>query len=176
LQFWTTLPGILTGLAAVLTAIVAVVGVLRSGGIGDGTATVESRAASTAASTASVTIGGTQPDMVLTQGRLAMMDGDFADLEKTRIEVSHNADLAFAAPQLLAEGPGFLTAASATSDKAECTRDLMERHDSFITTSDLGEGSVICVNTVEGHVAALSIVGLPGVGTSELVFDYTVWK
>jgi len=105
-----------------------------------------------------------------------MMDGDFADLEKSRIEVSHNADLAFESSQLLAESPGFLTAARATSDKAGCVHDLTARHDSFISASDLGEGSVICVNTVEGHVAALSIVGLPGVGSSELVFDYTVWK
>ena len=133
LQFWTTLPGILTGLAAVLTAIVAVVGLLRSGG---GTATVESRPTSTVASTSSTTNGGTQPEGVLTQGRLAMMDGDFADLEKSRIEVSHNADLAFESSQLLAESPGFLTAARATSDKAGCVHDLTARHDSFISASE----------------------------------------
>jgi hypothetical protein len=184
LQFWTTLPGILTGLAALLTAIVAVFGVWRSAGDGSGgggsegvsAATIESRAANPGASTTAAINGGTQPEGVLIQSHLAMMDGDFADLEKARIEVSHNADLAFEAPQLLAQGSGFLAPASAAADKAGCVHDLTARHDFFIWTSALGVGSLICVNTVEGNVAALTIVGLPGVGTSELVFDYTVWK
>ena len=39
IRYWTTLPGVLTGLAALLTAVVAVVGVVRSAGDKPGSST-----------------------------------------------------------------------------------------------------------------------------------------
>jgi len=36
--------------------------------------------------------------------------------------------------------------------------------------------AIIIVSTNEGHVAAVEILALPGVGNSELRLAYTVWR
>jgi hypothetical protein len=79
LAFWTTLPGILTGLGALITAIVGVVGLwkFQSGG-GDN--------------------GGAQAPLTDITGvshQLSLAPGDGANLEKGQIGSLVNTDLAF---------------------------------------------------------------------------------
>jgi hypothetical protein len=37
-------------------------------------------------------------------------------------------------------------------------------------------GDAVCVGTSEGNVAVLRNITLPGVGNTQLSFDYTVWR
>jgi hypothetical protein len=183
LQFWTTLPGILTGIAAVLTAVVAVFGVLSSGGgksgggNGDGgTTTIENRASSASATTTRVANEVNQPEGVLARGHLALMELESADLEQGRIEMSTTTDVILGTADLLFQNNAFLAPTDGPLDKPSCVSALTLRHKPLIDLSQIDVGSLICVNTTEGHVAGLTITSVPGVGTSELAFDYTVWK
>lgn len=182
LAFWTTLPGILTGVAALLTAIVGLVALLTSGGGGSNAPASAQRSASvTTPATTSVTKPGTasaKTSEVLAHGRLALTRGDYADLERDLIEISPNADLIFgpeSTPNLFAAPPAFLSPTKGPASKRACTTALSARHDAFEILPQL-DTRWVCVSTSEGHVAVVRIVTLPGVGSAELVLGYTVWR
>jgi hypothetical protein len=174
IAFWTTLPGILTGLAALITALVAVVGLWRSQSGGDSSVTTtgaDTTTVVTRSSDGSTTPGGVD------RGRLTLARGDSADLEQNQIGSSPNADVTFGpetTPTLHALPPAFLAPAPAEATRALCTRELSSRRDSSEIVSQL-PARALCVSTVEGHVAAVRVVQVPGVGNAKLVIDYTVW-
>src|SRR3954451_22974036 len=85
LAFWTTLPGILTGVAAVITAFVGLATFLRSD-----TPSTEPAARTEPAQTTAATGSG-----ILSRGRLSLRSGDQADLETGVIGVSTGTDLSF---------------------------------------------------------------------------------
>jgi hypothetical protein len=172
LAFWTTLPGILTGLAALITAIVGAVGLWKSQSDG-------SSAPTTAATTSveSTTTGGGGA-AVSERGRLSLASGDAADLEQAHIGTSSTTDLIFgpeSTPTIHATGSSFLAPAAGGLTEAGCTRALTTRHDSFELVSQAAEHG-LCVSTVEGHVAGVRIVKGPGVGSADLVLAFTVWR
>lgn len=142
LTFWTTLPGILTGVAAVITATVGLVTLLNSGSAGDdqpasslGQPQVTTPATS---STTEPTAGEAEPE-VLAHGRLAMVRGDQADLERGLIETSPRADLIFgpeSTPHLFATASAFLAPGPGRGRPSEAAQ-AHSRHDTTSFRSSL---------------------------------------
>jgi hypothetical protein len=171
LAFWATLPGMLTGLAALITAIVGAVGLWKSGSGGSSPPTPP------ATSVAPTTTGG-GGGAADKSGRLSLGSGDSADLEQDQVGTSSSADLLFgpeSTPTVHATGSSFLAPATGGLTHAGCTRVLTARHDSFVLVSQAAEHG-LCVSTVEGHVAGVRIVKAPGVGNADLVLKFTVWR
>jgi hypothetical protein len=178
LAFWTTLPGILTGVAALLTAIVGLVALLNSGSSGDSTPASVPGASSVTTPVKKPGVTGAETSGVLAHGRLALTRGDYADLERGLIEISPTADLIFgpeSTPHLFATADAFLVPTHGAGSKRVCTTALSARHDTFEILPQLGARPV-CVSTTEGNVAAVTIVSLPGVASAQLVIGYTVWR
>jgi hypothetical protein len=69
-----------------------------------------------------------------------------------------------------------MTTAQGNGSKPTCISALNLRHDISLNLSDLSTGETLCVQTVEGHIGALRVLGVPGVGTIEFVFSYTLWE
>jgi hypothetical protein len=190
LTFWTTLPGVLTGLAALLTAVISVVTVLHSGG---GSPTTPAAATSMAAvsspsfaTTRNSSPPGTSDTNIassggtLAQGRISMQSGDFADLEHNRVGNGvPDPDLGF----VVAGNDYQLTAmkhlariAGQPANRTACVAALNSRSDTYVLMSQLQVGSQLCVQTSGNHVAALRAVSLPGPGNPDFVYLYTVWQ
>jgi len=180
LAFWTTLPGILTGAAALITAIVGLATLVHSWkGSSQNTAaqqtpiTVTSPPASTLGSSGSETSArqGTK------KGNLPLGRGDEADLERGLVGVSANDDVMFGpevTPTLHAAGSAFLSPVQSAPSKPICERALSGRQDLSEVIPQLS-APWICVSTSEGHIAYVKIVRSPGVGNSELDLNYAVW-
>ena len=171
LAFWTTLPGILTGVAALITAIVGAIGLWKSQSDGNSTGSANQPVTVTSATKTGTSSGH------VARGRLSLVRGDSADLERGQIGNSTNADVIFgpeSTPTLLPAASAFLAPAQARPTKQSCTSALGARHDTSEIVSQL-DTNRICVSTTEGHVAVVRIISAPGVGSAKLVLRYTVW-
>jgi hypothetical protein len=171
--FWTTLPGILTGLAALITAVVGAVALFKSTDNGGG----NSEPATTIASTAG---GGstTAQGKYLATGRLMLVSGDKADLERGQIGESTDADLSFGpetTPTLHYTPPSFFAPVDARPARNDCVSALHGRRDTTEIVSAI-ERKWLCVSTAEANVAVVRVVSAPGVGSAKLVLGYTVWR
>lgn len=202
IRYWTTLPGVLTGLAALLTAVVAVVGVVRSARDTPGSST-------TAASTSAVSdgsVGGervsvppaatgagrtdpvrptVQPSgQVLATGSMSVRVGQFADLTvglvassnslpTTEFTVDHDRD--YSVRTIYGHS---VALARGGSDRAACVAALSVPNDvDFLLSLDpVTPGSTICLLTKADHVAALHVTAVPTVGDPQLSFDYVLWQ
>lgn len=163
LAFWTTLPGILTGLAALITAIVGAVGLWKSQSGGDDKGSLPATVVATTDSFHS--------------RQLSLAPGDGADLEKGQIGSPVNTDLAYGpetTPTLRAGASTFFAPVQSTPNKARCTAALSSRHDTSEIVSHV-ERSWVCVSTVEGKVAGVRIIKAPGVGSAKLVLAYVIF-
>jgi hypothetical protein len=170
LAFWTTLPGILTGVAALITAIVGAIGLWKSQS-GGNTAPGSANPPVTATSATETSSGQ------VARGRLSLVRGDWADLERGQVGNSTNADVIFgpgSTPTLLPAASASLAPLQARPTKRSCTTALRARHDTSEIISEL-DTNRICVSTTEGHVAVVRIISVPGVGSAKLVLGYTVW-
>jgi hypothetical protein len=171
LAFWTTLPGILTGLAALITAVVGAIGLWKSQSGGSG-----SPATTAAAVTTTPSQGTTSAKP--TAGRLSLVRGDAADLERGRIGNSTDADLSFGSettPTLHYVPPSFFAPVDTRPTRAACVAALRGRRDTSEVLSDV-DRKWICVSTTEGDVAFVRVVSEPGVGSAKLVLAYKVWS
>jgi hypothetical protein len=184
LAFWGSLPGVLKGLAAVITAAIALIGVWRSldGGGGDDTASPSTSGGS--GTTASNAVGEptTPGSDALAAGRLTLRDDDTANLKAKRVRVGDpNADLSLqgaGTPEfgiLYAPYGGLLAETSGAVDKAGCVEALTARSGDRVQLADLRPGSKLCLKTAAGAIALLQIVSPPAIGSPELVFEYTLW-
>jgi hypothetical protein len=200
--FWTTVPGVLTGVAALLTAIAGLAGLRHAVG-GDSPAPPRSGGgivpyiSPSSGSHTSISIP-TPPGSgtVLRQGQITMVADDKADLEQGLVgnAVDHT-DLYFPtdpvvdAPTdpggiyardypLLESGGGttYLAATDGTPDQQHCREALAGRHDSSINLPHFPPGSWVCVLTSEGNVAAVRLVQFSHPPHQRLVLDYTVWQ
>jgi hypothetical protein len=184
LAFWTTLPGILTGVAALITAIVGLATLVHSWQGGGQTApqqqtpaaATSSSLTSTEASSGSGT-SGQDATGTSKKGRFVLGRGDAADLEQDFTGFSANDDVMFGPesnPYLYASGTAFLAPIQRIPSKPTCRRALSQHRDPYEAISNLS-APWICVSTTEGHVAYVEIVRTPGVGSAELDLKYTVW-
>lgn len=170
LSFWTTLPGVLTGIAAVLTAVAGLAALWHAGSGGSGAPATSQPGATTSA--------GTPLPGVLAHGRVSLNSGDSVDLEHGVIEVSGKTDVGFgpeSTPTLHASATGFLAPIDGQPTKPACTAALSSRHDATEILPDLTTKD-ICVSTAEGHVAFVNVLAVPGVGNAKLALAYTVWR
>ncbi|CAN5319190.1 hypothetical protein BH18ACT14_BH18ACT14_08130 [soil metagenome] len=181
LTFWTTLPGILTGIAALITAIVGLATFLHSGKNTASTASPEQSLAETAISTTAATTsnsGSSGPAGTIKEGRLALGRGDAADLEHGVIGFTSNDDIMFgpeSTPYLYASDTAFLAPIQTPPSKRACESVLSQRRAAFESIPEL-LAPWVCVSTSEGHVANVKIVRTPGVGSAQLLLKYTVWQ
>jgi hypothetical protein len=197
--FWTTLPGVLTGVAAVLTAVVALL-TLWGGGDDADTAPAPASTAAERSTPGDAESGGgdsgggsatdtpaaraTPPSSadVLAQGELTMRTPEDADLERGLVGASvDGADLYLfcdAGTCLLTNmGSGqLLTTAPGPVDRAGCVSALRMRQDGALRLSQVPPGWWLCLQTSEGHIAAVEPTHLPDVGAVELSLRYTVWR
>ena len=176
LAFWTTLPGILTGLAALITAVVGVIGLWKSQSGGDHTAASpeSSLTTSTNETGSSQGAGSASPG----KGVFRLVRSDNADLETGQIGFSDRADLQFGPesnPNLFAAGSAFLAPLEGRQTRQACVRALSGRRDAFEVLSEL-DTKWICVSTTEGHVALVRVIRTPGVGNAKLVLGYRLWS
>lgn len=181
LAFWTTLPGILTGVAALITAIVGLATLLHSwtGTSQNAAPPLQTPATATnsAPATSESTSSGQQATGTVENGRLALRRGDAGDLEHGQVGFSATEDIMFGpetTPTLHAAGTAFLAPIQTMPSKPTCRRALSGRRDTAEAIPDLS-APWICVSTTEGHVASVEILGAPGVGSAELELKYSVW-
>lgn len=181
--FWTTLPGILTGSAALLTAIVGLLTLLRGSSneaddpridpAGPSAAIVEEEDGLPPRPDSASAAG------VFVQGRLTMRSPDSADLETGLVGSSPSgADLYLycSGIECILNGMSSLMAvADSAGDRPACVRVLSARRDQALDLGTLRPGQSLCLQTAEGHVGVLQVVALPGVGSIDFVFAYTLW-
>jgi len=186
LAFWTTLPGVFTGAAALITAIVGLATFLHSGKDTSGTASppqtpagaVSSMTVSATTSSAETGSSGSQVAGIMKTGRLALRRGDAADLERGLVGAAPEDDIMFgpeSTPYLHASGTAFLAPIQTLPSKRACERVLLQRRDQFEAIPDLSTRWV-CVSTNEGHVAFVKILHRPGVGSAQVSLAYVVWQ
>ena len=180
LAFWSTLPGILTGIAALITAIVGLATLIHSWGGSNETATAPQAAATLTSTPASADSGtsGQEPIGATKTGPLALRRGDEADLERGVVGFDANSDIMLgpeSTPWLYASNAAFLAPVQTMPSESTCRRALSGRHDPFEQVSDLS-APWVCVSTTEGHIAVVEIVGTPDVGSAQLDLKYTVWR
>jgi hypothetical protein len=179
--FWTTLPGILTGGAAAITAIISLLAVFHPSehaSTGTTAPTVTSRLGPATVSTPPTAAAGPTSG-VLAQGQLSQKVGDWADLEGGRTGNGvPSADLALLGGvyELTSLGGPLAPAGDGTIDKSACAAALNAHNDTYEILSQFHVGSQLCVDTHDNHVAVLRVVSLPGVGNSQFVYAYTVWQ
>jgi hypothetical protein len=189
LAFWTTLPGIFTGVAALITAIVGLIALFNTSGGGQSSPAApitsglanQAEASQAAPSSGLATAMSNQPAGVLVTGNIRMSGAVDLDLEKGVVGLGvPGRDLYLycsGVDCLLTVDDGVLmTVAEGTGSKPACISALNSRHDLSLNLSRLSTGQTLCVQTNDGHVGALRILGLPGVGTTEFVFSYTLWQ
>jgi hypothetical protein len=189
LRFWTTVPGILTGSAALISAIVSVIALVHPSRGSEGPASPTSpseiaSAAGTSAAPVSSTPNASPANGVLTESRLTMRPGEYADLDQARIgNAISNADLFLLGGgvggqvwELTTIGGPLAPVSGQQVDKKTCVAALKTRNDSYELLSQFQVGSELCVQTQEDDVAVLRIVSVPGPGSPEFVYTYTVWQ
>ena len=175
LAFWTTLPGILTGLAALITAIVGAVALFKTTDNGKNTSPSANPAPSISVSSETVPSQGSSSSK--RGGQLSLARDDEADLERGLVGFSENADVQFGpetTPNLFGANSAFLAPLEGKPTKGACTAALNARHDAFEVLPQL-DTRRICVSTSEGHVAVVQVLREPGVGSAKLVLGYTVF-
>ena len=169
LAFWTTLPGILTGLAALITSVVGAVTLFKTQGGGN--------EKSATPGSSSVTIDVSQGPKA-SSGRLSLRRGDSADLEGGQVGQPPNADLTFGletTPTLHYTGTSSFAPVDAQPTKSDCEAALRGRSDVTELVSEV-QRRWVCVSTTEGNVAVVRTLSPPGVGNAKLVLGYTVWR
>jgi hypothetical protein len=179
--FWTTLPGILTGSAAMVTAIVGLITLLNGlGGERSNTGANQVAPGQSISTSGPQTTSGSPPNGVFIQGHLTMKSPDDADLEKGVVGPGvSGGDLYLycsGVDCLLNSMSSLMTATEKPENKSSCARALTSRQDDALYLRQLRKGQTLCVQTADGHIGALRILGLPGVGTIEFVFSYALWR
>jgi hypothetical protein len=183
LTFWTTLPGILTGAAAVITAIVGLITLLNGLGAGQNDNGANQMAPGQIRSTsAGPTTASSRPSngVLIQRSRFTMKSPDDADLETGVVGSGlSSVDLYLycsGTQCLLNAMRSLMTTIDGPGVKSSCIAALSSRHDQALDLGHLRTGETLCIQTEEGHVGALRILTLPGAGTIEFTFSYTLWN
>lgn len=178
--FWTSLPGVLTGAAALVTALVGLITIFRESPPpsedrgAEETRIVESTAESSTPASPEVAPG------VFAERRITMRSGDNADLETGVVGDSPpDVDLYLycsGTDCILNAMQSLMATTEAADSRDACIEAMRARQEQAIQTPDLREGTHLCIQTTEGHVGIVRVAGVPGPGTINLELDYTLWR
>lgn len=180
LAFWTSLPGVLTGAAAVITALVSVFALWHPSGGSTAAAPggTGSQTPAPAMATAAETTLAMPSGAVIAHGALVMKTPDGADLEGGLVGNAVTADLYLycgGGRCVLTSMTGRIEPTDAAADRSTCIAALKARRDGSLDLSQLKRGTALCLQTKAGHVAGLTPTAVPGVGSATFSFRYTVW-
>jgi hypothetical protein len=183
LAFWATLPGILTGIAALITAGVGAFSLWHT--LSPGSATPTPAASSTAltAIPSALISGSSSPQAaVLRQGKISLDCNSGANLERGQFGPSILApDFVWIGPhcepgQLSMVASGHLAQVREPVEKQACVSALTASPNTYLSLDALSAGSWVCLETGGSqHVGALQILALPAPGAPQLTFTYSVW-
>jgi hypothetical protein len=174
-RFWASLPGVLTGAAALLTAIVGLLALWGPNeSISDRNLPPPSPGEPTSAAS-----GGSD---VLASEDLTLNDRNYADLERSLVTDTYRSGLDLwlhcgnfcqlhAAP-----GSGPISISHEGVSRDQCVAALKRRQDRNLDLSQLGNEASVCLETGEGHIAAIEPTHLPDIGAKYFGFRYTVWQ
>jgi len=182
LTFLTTLPGILTGSAAVITAIVGLITLLNGLGGGQNNNGANQAGPEQIRSTSGPTTASSRLSngVFIQRSRFTMKSPDDADLETGVVGSGlSGVDLYLycsGTQCLLNAMRSLMTTIGGPGTKSSCIAALGSRHDQALDLGHLRTGERLCIQTQEGHVGAVRILGLPGVGATEFTFSYTLWN
>lgn len=182
--FWTTLPGILTGSAALLTAVVGLMTLLNRSAPEVSDSPIGAAPTASAEPDVSSSVDAASPETpssaaVLIARRITMKSPDSADLEKGLVGQVTGEDLYLycsGVECILNAMSSLMTLTEGASTKAACLKELEQRRAQALNLADLRKDQTLCVQTTDGHVGALRIDELPGVGSIQFVFSYTLWR
>lgn len=175
-SFWTTLPGILTGLAALITALVAAAALFLGRSDDDAPAAAPPTSAGGPASAATLTgseTGGPPDGQRSASSSVQLQVGDGVDVDTGLIGSNVVGELTWSSSQLNLYGERNAVVPAET-DEAGCAEALGRRSDGWLTADKLTGGAFVCLSTDEGAVA-LARISPPDV-TNQLTVDLTVWR
>jgi hypothetical protein len=184
-SFWTTLPGILTGLAALVTALVAA-GALFLGNdhdaagdavAGSGAGDVSSAAdgdRDQAPSSSGASSSSRAGDRAADSSAVRLLAGDYFD-----VDAGVQGDNGLTGSDLVWNSVLSLNGVRnaivpAETDEAGCTATLRTRSDRVLSADQVSRGAVVCLTTDAGAVV-LARVAPPDVDGS-LTVTLTVWR
>ncbi len=169
-SFWATLPGILTGLAALITAVAGVVALVLARHDADAPVTASPSSVGVAPSPGSADgewSGGPGPAGTSVQ----LQPGDGVDVDTGLIGSDVTGELVWISNQLNLYGLRNAVVPEET-DEAGCVAALERRSDGWLTADRLTGGAVVCLSTDEGAVALARIS--PPDATDRLTVDGAV--
>ncbi|SDY48028.1 hypothetical protein SAMN05661080_03607 [Modestobacter sp. DSM 44400] len=189
-SFWTTVPGVLTGLAALITALVAA-GALFLGGdhdatgdavVGSGAGDVSSAAdgdrdpapTSSGGSSAGLAPASPAGGRVAAGSVVRLLAGDYLDVD-TGVQGGNGltgSDLVW--NNVLSLNGVRNAIVPAETDEAGCTAALRTRSDGVLSADRVSRGAVVCLTTDAGALV-LASVAPPDVDGS-LTLTLTVWR
>ena len=176
-SFWTTLPGILTGLAALITALVGVVALVSqqhgdppSGKTQNGPVTGQGTTATPPSSASAEPQGGQSPVTV----SATMQPDDFLDVDTGQVGTGVNGELALREGAWLQLFKGRTAVVPKETDQAGCVSALQHRSDSGVSSDRLAAGAVLCLSTDQGNLAEARFS--PPDPTEAVTVDLTVWR
>lgn len=181
LAFWKTLPGILTGVAAVLTAIggLAAVWINFSGPPEQeppATTTDAVRTPQATPTSAPSASAGPNDAGVLHEDRIEMVDTDYVDLEAGKIgRPSAITDLYLHGTDQILAYYG-MTPVSGPMTKSACAAVLAKRNNGGARISQVAASQWLCVQTKAGHLGGMRIAQRPAPGRPSVVFEYVIWN
>jgi hypothetical protein len=173
--FWKTVPGILTGVAALLTAIGGLIVVLAQVfGTPEQNPPADPGARPTAVSAAA---SPSSPAGELRRHSVEMNGGDFIDLETGKLgKWTTTSDFYMVGGDRLTTTPYPATLASGPVTKATCRAALQARDDAGAEFSRISDDQWLCLETEEKHLAGVRIVRRPSPGDPVAGLEYVVWK
>jgi hypothetical protein len=174
--FWKTVPGILTGVAALLSATAGLIVVLvQVFGMPGQDPAARSTTESSIAETTDTTTSAPAEAGVLHRDRIEMRDADYADLETGKVGLPPGTDFYLHGTDQLVTGYP-MAPVSGPITKASCVEALSSREDRGAHISKVGDDQWLCVQTDEGNLAGMRIVQRPGPGKPSVGFEYVLWK
>jgi hypothetical protein len=174
-SFWTTVPGILTGLAALITALVAAAALFlgTSGGTSDGgasgataasgpgTATGagdgdRSRPPTSAGSAGAVTTTAAAGGRTAETSEVVLRDGDYLDVD-TGVQGNSVSNYDLVWSRVLSLDGVRNAIVPAETDQAGCMTALTTRSDDVLSPGQLSRGAVVCLTTDAGALVQARI-------------------
>jgi hypothetical protein len=178
--FWTTLPGILTGVAALLTAVVGLLAALNvfrtttPAAAPPASTAISSSAGGQSTTPSSEPVGGA---LVIRRGTVSMSSSERVSLRTGQIisgVLDSDLYLSCGGTTCLLERN--LVQVPSAGSKEACSAALRQRTLETLEVTSLQPGAEVCVETHDSGIAGLRLSQIPGPGSSQLVFDYTLWQ